>query len=77
MSGAAIGLVEFLGYVLLVQAMTAAIVHLAEFTLLRIQALRALLRTVETPQTPLAPQGASRAEMQRPTYRLGGDVRWH
>jgi hypothetical protein len=80
MTGAAIGLVLFLGYVLLVQAMTAAIVLLAEFTILRVQALRALLRAAETPQAEpqAAPQAPVIAEAPTtPAYRLGGDVRWH
>jgi hypothetical protein len=75
MTGAAIALVLFLGYVLLVQAMTAAIVLLCEFTIIRIQALRAFLKAAEPPQA--APQAPVLVEPKRPTYRLGGDVRWH
>jgi membrane protein implicated in regulation of membrane protease activity len=83
MSGAAIALVVFLAYVLLVQAMTAAIVLLAEFTILRVQALRALLRSVETPQAPRVAAQAEPQERPAPVlveqrpYRLGGDLRWH
>jgi hypothetical protein len=75
MTGAAIALVLFLGYVLLVQAMMAAIVLLCEFTILRVQALRALLGAAEVPQTQT--QAPVLVEPQRPTYRLGGDLKWH
>jgi hypothetical protein len=78
MTGAAIGLVVFLAYVLLVQSLMAAAVILAEFTILRIRALQALLRAGERPTTPAEPQERQAPVLaERPAYRLGGDVRWY
>lgn len=69
--GAGTGLVLVLGYVLLVQAMTAAIVLLAEFIVIQWRTLRSLLMAVDgAPEPEPAPQ------TEQPTYRLGGDLRW-
>jgi hypothetical protein len=72
--GAGTALVLVLAYVLLVQAMTAAVVLLAEFIVLRVRVLRSLLAAVEREapaSSPQAPQG------QEPAYRVGGGLmRW-
>lgn len=70
-TGAAMAAVLVLGYVLLVQAMTAAIVLLAEFIVLRGRVLRSLLAIEREASVPEEPQG------QKPAYRVGGGlVRW-
>jgi hypothetical protein len=69
--GAGTGLVVVLGYVLLVQAMTAAIVLLAEFIVLRVRALRSLVAVDGAPEPEPAPQ------VESEPYRVGGGLmRW-
>jgi hypothetical protein len=66
-AGATMVLVIVLAYVLIVQTMTAAVVLLAEFIVLRVRALRSLLAVEPEPvrQTEPAP------------YRIGGGLmRW-
>lgn len=67
---AGLGAVVVLGYVLLFQALTAAIVMLAQFIVSQIRALRSVLAAVEgTPEPiPAEPQG------QEPAYRVGGGL---
>jgi hypothetical protein len=70
--GAGTGLVLVLGYVLVVQAMTAAIVLLAEFIVLRVRTLLALVAVEQTEPTPVEPQ-----RQPEPPYRVGGGLmRW-
>jgi hypothetical protein len=70
-TGAAVATMVVLGYVLVVQAMTAAIVLLAEFSMRRVRALRFLLAMESQPEpatTSVEPQG------QEPAYRIGGGL---
>jgi hypothetical protein len=70
-TGAATALVLVLGYVLIVQAMTAAVVLLAEFIVLRVRVLRDLAGIEQTEPMPVEPPG------QEPAYRIGGGlIRW-
>jgi hypothetical protein len=69
--GAGSALVLVLGYVLLVQAMSAAVVLLAEFIVLRVRVLRSLLAIEREAPAPMEPRG------QEPAYRIGGGLmRW-
>ena len=72
-TGAGLGAVVVLGYLLVVQTMTAAIVLLAQFIVVQVRALLALVASKPTPERePAEPQGAGEGKL----YRLGGDVRW-
>jgi hypothetical protein len=73
-TGAAVASVVVMGYLLLVEGLTAAIVLLAHFIVLQVRALRTLA-VVEPKPTP-APMVESAAEPQGQTYRLGGDLKW-
>jgi hypothetical protein len=64
-TGATTALVLILAYVLIVQAMMAAIVVLAEFIALRLQALRNLVRAELSTENDPEPAG---------DYRLGGGL---
>jgi hypothetical protein len=67
LTGAGISAIVVLAYVLLVQAMTAAIVLLAEFIVLRVRVLRELLAASDKPTE--SPTGEP--------YQVGGGlVRW-
>ena len=71
-TGAAMVAVIVLGYVLIVQALTAAVVLLAEFIVLRVRALRSLLAIEREAPAPVEPLG------QEPAYRIGGGLlKWH
>jgi hypothetical protein len=75
--GAASWAVLVLAYLLLVEAMAAAIVVLAEFTLHRVRSLRGLL-TAEPPRPVPAPAVVEDDQGQGQPYRLGGGLmRWH
>jgi hypothetical protein len=70
-TGAAMAAVIVLGYVLIVQAMAAAVVLLAEFIVLRFRVLRSLLAIERGAPAPVEPRG------QEPAYRVGGGLmRW-
>jgi hypothetical protein len=59
-------------YLMLVEAMTAAVVLLAECIVLRIRALRRLFIAVEG-----APEPETPPQVQEPAYRIGGGLmRW-
>jgi hypothetical protein len=78
LAGAASVAVVVLAWLLLVEAMTAAIVLLAHFTVLQWRALRSLL-TVEPPRpVPVSAgdQDQAHGESPRQPYRLGGDLKW-
>jgi hypothetical protein len=62
-TGAGALLVIVLGYLLIVEAMGAATVLLAEFIVLRLRALRQLL------------SASAIAQRTTETYRIGGDIR--
>jgi hypothetical protein len=70
LAGAGIGTLVVLGYLLLVEALTAAIVLLAQFIVLQVRALRKL--SVVEPKPVVEPV----SEPQGQTYRLGGDLKW-
>jgi hypothetical protein len=80
LAGAASVAVVVLAWLLVVEAMTAAIVLLATFTVLQWRALRSLL-TVEPPRAvPVAvPAGdQDQGDGEAPRVRIGGGVmRWH
>ena len=69
MTGAAIASIVMLGYILLVQAMTAAIVLLCEFIVLRVRSLWALLLNAVEKPTDSTPAPATEP------YRIGGGIR--
>jgi MFS superfamily sulfate permease-like transporter len=73
-TGAAIATVVVLGYVLIVQAMMAAIVLLCEFIVLRLRALWGVVATVE--RTAPEPAHVPEEPPQVQPYRLGGDLKW-
>jgi hypothetical protein len=72
-AGATTMLVIVLAYVLIVQAMTAAVVLLAEFIVLRVRALRSLLAIESQPE----PARVSEEAPQAQSYRVsGGLLKW-
>jgi hypothetical protein len=71
-TGAAIATVVVLAHVLLVQCLTAAVVLLAEFIVLRVRALWGVVGI----QSPPEPAGVPEEPPQVPPYRLGGDLKW-
>jgi hypothetical protein len=74
-AGAGIGTMVILAYVLLLEAMTAAILLLGQFIVLQVRALRGL--TVEPkPSSAPVPVASPEPAPQGQTYRLGGDLRW-
>jgi hypothetical protein len=72
-TGAATATVVVLAYVLLVQCLTAAVVLLAEFIVLRVRALWGVA-TVE--RTAPEPARVPEEPPQVQPYRLGGDLKW-
>ena len=70
-TGAAMAAVLVLGYVLIVQAMTAAIVLLAEFIVLRV---RALWGAVGISWSPQAAKVTPLPDDQGEPYRIGGGL---
>jgi hypothetical protein len=80
LAGAGVGLVLVLGYLLLVQVMAAAVLLLAQFTLLQWRSLKTLLS--QEPPRPLPVPAAAREVHEsrgEPTRRVvvgGGIRRW-
>jgi hypothetical protein len=75
LTGAGIGTIVALAYVLLLQVLMAAITLMCEFILLRFRELRKLLHAVEKPSGEVTPA----TELARTTehYKVGGGVmRW-
>jgi hypothetical protein len=76
LTGAAVASIVALAYVLVVQAMTAAILLLGQFVVLQVRALRNLA-VVEPKEAPTpTPVIEPVSEPQQQAYRLGGDLRW-
>jgi hypothetical protein len=73
-AGAGIGAVVVLGYVLLLEVLTAAIVVLGQFLVLQVRSLRSLVTPAQNP--PPMPAPVPEPEPQGQTYRLGGDLKW-
>jgi hypothetical protein len=69
-TGAAMAIVLVLGYVLIVQAMTAAVVLLAEFIVLRLHALWGAVGIESPPEPARVPEEAPQAQ----PYRVGGGL---
>jgi hypothetical protein len=73
LADAATVLVLVLAYLLILQALTAAAVLLAQFIVWRVRALRSVLGDIKSASSPeVQPQTAG--ESRR--YRLGGYIRW-
>jgi hypothetical protein len=69
LAGAATVAVIVLTYIVLVQALTAACVLLAQFITLQVRTLRSLIATPQNPSIP--------AEPHEQAYKLGGGLaRW-
>jgi hypothetical protein len=64
-----------LGYLLLLQAMTAAVILLCEFILLRVRVLRSLLAEPGPDPAPAREVHQARGEPERPRVRIGGPIR--
>jgi hypothetical protein len=75
-AGTAFTAVVVLGYVLLVQSMTAAVLVLAEFIVWRVRALWSVLGDASLNLTHVSESPEVRPEGTGRTYRLGGDIRW-
>jgi hypothetical protein len=74
-TGGAVASIVALAYVLVVQAMTAAILLLGQFVVLQVRALRNL--AVVEPKDAPTPAPVSVVEPEQgPPYRLGGDLKW-
>jgi hypothetical protein len=78
--GAGIGTVVVLAYVLLLEAVTAAIVMLGQLLVLQVRALRSLVEpALKPPPIPAPmpmPEPAPEPKPQGERYRLGGDLKW-
>lgn len=72
-TGAGIGTLVVLGYLLLVEALAAAIVVLAQFIVLQVRTLRTLAVVEPKPAPTAAVEPVS--EPQEQTYRLGGGLK--
>lgn len=73
LAGAGIGTLVVLAYLLLVEALTAAIVLLAQFIVLQVRALRALSVVEPKPKPTATPTAVT--EPQAEQYRLGGGLK--
>jgi hypothetical protein len=76
-AGVASVAVAVLAYLVVVEALTAAAVLLAQFIALQVRSLRGAL--LGEPPRPAGEVHQARAgeSDQQPAYRLGGDLRWH
>jgi hypothetical protein len=68
-TGAGIAAIVVLGYLLIVQSMTAAVVLLAQFIVVQVQALWSLVKVEWKP-----PASAPLVDDQEEPYRLGGGL---
>jgi hypothetical protein len=68
LTGAVMAVIVFLSYLMVVQALMAALLLLGQFTILQARALRAL---VESPQTT---EPAPVVDDQGESYRVGGGL---
>ena len=76
LTGAGLAAIFVLGYVLIVQAMTAAVVLLAQFIVVQVRTLWSLVEWTPTPGEPSLPS-APLVDHQGEPYRLGGGLaRW-
>lgn len=75
LTGAGVGLVLALGYVLLVQALAAAIVLLGQFIVLQWRSLKTLLSQEPPRPLPVPAREVHQARGEPEPYRVGGGLR--